>query len=116
MNARDDMRRQVKAQIIKTIADAQASGLGDGVAAARRAYPGTPDSVLYECWADLDQQQEDAWWEHVERTIDGEIIRNAIAVPMAADGQTGSHDEQLDEAFEALSTSGDTEGPTTWPA
>lgn len=72
-------RQQVKASIIACIADAQAWGLGDGVHAARLAFPGTPESVLWECWAELDGDQVEAWWQSVERTIDGEIIRNAVA-------------------------------------
>ena len=65
--------------IIRTIAEAQARGDGDGVAAAKRAFPGVPDPVLWECLAELDSQQTEAWWHAVERTIDGEVIRNALA-------------------------------------
>jgi hypothetical protein len=68
----------VKAAIIQTIAEAQARGLGDGVDAARQAFPGTPEAVLYECWWALEDQQVEAWWRSLERTIDGEVIRNAL--------------------------------------
>lgn len=76
----NDTRAQVKAEIIRTIAEAQAAGLGDGVDAARRAFPGVPEMILWECWTDLDLQEQEAWWQRVERTIDGEVIRNAVAV------------------------------------
>lgn len=78
-----DTRTQVKAEIIRVIAEAQAAGLGDGVAAASRTFPGIPEGILWECWAELDMDQKEAWWQRVERTIDGEVIRNAVATARA---------------------------------
>lgn len=74
-----DIRAQVKAAIIGTMAEADQEGRCP-LAAAEAAYPGTPAMVLGECFAEMQMDQEDAWWERVERTIDGEIIRNAVAV------------------------------------
>lgn len=82
-------RQQVKAEIIRMIADAQAAGLGNGVAAVHRAYPDIPEMILWECWTDLDLQRQDAWWETIERTIDGEIIRRAIASPVESSSGGG---------------------------
>ncbi|KZB99377.1 hypothetical protein AU375_04453 [Methylobacterium radiotolerans] len=79
MPVESSIRRQVRAEIIRTIAEAQAAGFGDGVAAAREAFPGVPEAILWECWTDLDQDHQEAWWQRVERTIDGEVIRNAVA-------------------------------------
>lgn len=79
MPTESNTRREVKAEIIRTIAEAQAAGLGDGVATARRAFPGIPEAILWECWAELDMEQQEAWWQAVERTIDGEVIREAAA-------------------------------------
>jgi hypothetical protein len=76
-------RRQVRAEIIHTIAEAQAAGFGDGVAAARHAFPGIPEAILWECWSELDQDRQEAWWQRIERTIDGEVIRNAVATAQA---------------------------------
>lgn len=76
---KSDTRKQVMAEIIRTMAEAQDTGLGDGIEAARRAFPSVPDVVLYECWTDLDAQRTEAWWQTIERTIDGEVIRNALA-------------------------------------
>lgn len=74
----NDTRKQVEAAIIQVIADAEAQGV-DGVTAANRAFPGTPDTVLWGCWSEWESQRTEAWWQSVERTIDGEVIRNAIA-------------------------------------
>ena len=73
-----DIRTQVKAAIIATMADAETAGLCP-LTAARDAYPGTPGMVFGECFANLQASQEEAWWQRIERTIDGEIIRNAVA-------------------------------------
>ncbi|GEP00028.1 hypothetical protein [Methylobacterium haplocladii] len=70
-------RKQVEAAIIQIIADAEAQGV-DGVLAAHRAFPGTPDTVLWGCWSQWDGERTEAWWQTVERSIDGEIIRNAV--------------------------------------
>jgi hypothetical protein len=78
MQIKSDTRRQVEAEIIKAIAEAEARGI-EGVGAARRAFPGVPDSVLYELWAEFDYQRTEAWWQDLERTIDGEVIKNAVA-------------------------------------
>ncbi|MCJ2097997.1 hypothetical protein [Methylobacterium sp. E-046] len=77
------IRRQVRAEIIRTIAEANACGLGDGVAAARRAFPGIPEAILWECWSELDQEHQEAWWQRIERTIVGELIRNAVTTAQA---------------------------------
>jgi hypothetical protein len=79
MLTESNTRQQIRAEIIRTIAEAQADGFGDGVAAARMAFPGIPEGILWECWAELDMDQKEAWWQRVERTIDGELIRNAVA-------------------------------------
>ncbi|MGH1592383.1 hypothetical protein ACRBEV_33230 (plasmid) [Methylobacterium phyllosphaerae] len=83
MPTESNTRRQVRAEIIRTLAEAQAAGLGDGVAAARQAFPGIPEAILWECWSELDQEHQEAWWQRVERTIDGEVIRNAVATAQA---------------------------------
>ncbi|KMO15143.1 hypothetical protein [Methylobacterium platani] len=81
---KSNTRKQVEAEIIRTMAEAQDAGLGDGIEAARRAFPGVPDVVLYECWTNLDTQRTEAWWQTIERTIDVEVIRSALQ----ATGQT----------------------------
>lgn len=74
-----DIRAQVKAAIIGTMAEAEKAGRCP-LATAEAAYPGTPGMVLGECFAEMQMDQEEAWWQRIERTIDGEVIRNAVAV------------------------------------
>lgn len=71
-------RKQVEATIIATMAQAEVDGRCP-LAAAEAAFPGTPAMVFGCCYAELQMAQEDAWWEAVERTIDAEVIRNAVA-------------------------------------
>lgn len=73
-----DTRKQVFAQIIATMEEAQARGLNP-MTVARHTYRGIPSGVLGEALAELSMREDEAWWQTVERTIDGELIRNAIA-------------------------------------
>ena len=77
MNA---MRKQVEEQIIDVIREAEEQG-SDGVAAAMRAFPGTPETVVWGAWSVLEGRKVEGWWQQVERTIDGEIIRHALSTP-----------------------------------
>lgn len=72
-----NVRQQVMAEIIKIMAEAQARG-EDGFVAARAAFPGVPAMVLGEARAELAIAEEERWWETLERTIDGEVIRTAV--------------------------------------
>lgn len=72
------VREEVMAELTAFIFAANARG-EDGYKAAERAFPGVPDTVLILAMLDADEQKTEAWWQTVERTIDGEIIRNALA-------------------------------------
>jgi hypothetical protein len=87
-----DIRAQVKAAIITTMVEAEKAGACP-LAAAEAAYPGTPVMVLGEYFAEMQMDQEEAWWQRVERTIDGETIRGAVA---AADEQTAAFEAELE--------------------
>ena len=71
------VRREVFMAIMDVMAAAEEHGL-DPVTAAQRAFPGTPGAVIIQARYLLRQQRTAAWWDSVERTIDGEVIRNAI--------------------------------------
>lgn len=94
-------RKQVMAQIITVMAEAKARG-EDPYRAAERAFPGTPGIVLCEAEDELDHQRTEAWWRTIERTIDGEVIRNAIAGTPAEPVDAGPREAELDAAFDAL--------------
>ena len=75
-----DVRKQVMAQIVAFMARAEAGGM-DPYRAAKHAFPGTPASVLGEACAELDHEHTEAWWQSIEKTIDGEVITRALAMP-----------------------------------
>ncbi|WP_342108075.1 hypothetical protein [Methylobacterium sp. SI9] len=72
------IRDQVKAAIISTMAEAEKAGQCP-LAAAEAAYPGVPMVVLGTCYGEMLSDQEDRWWQTVERVIDGELVRRAVA-------------------------------------
>jgi len=74
------IRDQVLHEIATVISAAQNAGKGDGLAVARSTFPGTPDNVLYEAWAKVDGDMTAAWWDAVERTIDGDVIARAVEI------------------------------------
>lgn len=76
------VRDQVKAAIIDAMAEADKAGRCP-LAAAEAAFPGTPTVVLGACYGEMLSDDEDAWWKRIERTIDAEVIRNAVAAAQA---------------------------------
>jgi len=48
----------------------------------RKTFPGVPDSIVVGLATDIemaaDEAAEETWWDQVEKTIDGEVIRKAI--------------------------------------
>jgi hypothetical protein len=80
MNA---VRKQVEEQIIEVIREAEEQGF-DGVTAAMRTFPGIPETVVWGAWSVLESRKVEGWWQQVERTIDGEIIRRALSSPAGA--------------------------------
>jgi hypothetical protein len=72
------LRAEVRAAVIATMAEAEKAGRCP-LAIAQALYPGIPTMVLGECYASLQMAEEDAWWEALERTIDAEVIRHAVA-------------------------------------
>ncbi|MFC5556484.1 hypothetical protein [Methylobacterium iners] len=73
-----NVRQQVRAAIVACMSNAIAEGR-DPWGAARAEFPGTPMGVLGEAFGDAMNAEEEAWWQTVERTIDVEVIRSAIA-------------------------------------
>ena len=71
------VRQEVKASIISVMAEAEKAGRCP-LAAAEAAFPGVPIVVVGACYGEMISDQEDRWWQTVERTIDAEVIRNAV--------------------------------------
>ncbi|WP_419829852.1 hypothetical protein [Methylobacterium sp.] len=72
------VRDQVKAAIITTMAEAERDRRCP-LAAAEAAFPGVPMVVLGSCYGEMVSDQEDRWWQTVERVIDSELVQRAVA-------------------------------------
>ncbi len=75
-----DVRKQVMAEIVNFMRDARARG-DDAYKAAERNFPGIPSEVVVDAWLTLNDEETEAWWQSVEKTIEVEIIKNALAAP-----------------------------------
>ena len=72
------VRQEVKASIIGVMAEAEKAGRCP-LAAAEAAFPGVPIVVVGACYGEMISDQEDRWWQTVERVIDGELVQRAVA-------------------------------------
>jgi hypothetical protein len=81
----ETIRDQVRAQIMEVIASAEAAGK-DGVKAALKAFPGTPRDIVLQCRVLMQVRRNEKWWEQVEQTLDGELVKRAIAGAGEASG------------------------------
>jgi hypothetical protein len=72
------IRTEVIEHLVDIMREAESRGR-DSIDAAHEAYPGIPDAVVWEAWALLERRKEEAWWQTVERTIEGEVIHRALA-------------------------------------
>ena len=80
MSARADIRKQVMAHILGAMTEADAAG-HDSFAIGRRMFPEVPIEVITEAWLEIENRKVEAWWQSVERTIDGELISRAAEGP-----------------------------------
>jgi hypothetical protein len=72
-----NIRTEVLAQIELAIRAAEDAGL-DGFRAARARFPEVPVAVVAEALAMVDMQRTEDWWNSIEKTVDGEIVKAAI--------------------------------------
>ncbi|MCJ2142170.1 hypothetical protein [Methylobacterium sp. E-066] len=72
------VRQEVKASIIGVMSEAEKAGRCP-LAAAEAAFPGVPIVVVGACYGEMISDQEDRWWQTVERVIDGELVQRAVA-------------------------------------
>ncbi len=78
--SRKDMEKLVIAEVIQVIKEAEKAGL-DSMAEVRRRFPGIPDGVYWSAWCKLQDEDAEAWWDTLEKTIEGEIIKRALKAP-----------------------------------
>ncbi|GGF82142.1 hypothetical protein GCM10007301_47820 [Azorhizobium oxalatiphilum] len=77
MSLREEIKAQIWKQVLGVMRDAQAAGLHP-FSEAQRAFPEVPGYILAQIEVDLWDEEENAWWEGIEKTIDAEVIRKAL--------------------------------------
>lgn len=75
-------REQVMAQLVQLCRDANAAGR-DGMSEIERCFPGTPIEVATEAWLTANGEDVEAWWQAIEKTIDGAVIKQALLAQAA---------------------------------
>ncbi len=76
------VRRETKQAVIREIGKVAFTAINAGddpYKAVDQAYPDVPMMVKIEAVAVAEMVSEEHWWEQVEGTIDGEIVRKAIS-------------------------------------
>jgi hypothetical protein len=74
---RSPIQGRVFAELVRVCREATAQGR-DGLQAIYAAFPGVPGLVAGEAWAEAQEEDAEAWWNTVEKTIDAEVIPKAI--------------------------------------
>lgn len=75
-----DIRAEVIETIIDVMVEADAAG-HDPWKAAQARWPSTPVDVIATAWVTFGDRKTEAWWQSIERTIDGEVIKRALDKP-----------------------------------
>lgn len=78
MADRAKLKAEIMATVVEFMLQAEAQGLHP-YDAAKAAFPGMPTDLLIDAEMAVHDQRDEAWWQTVERTIDGEILHRAIA-------------------------------------
>lgn len=79
MMARIETKAAVLAAMTSIGREAKAQG-DDAWTAIAKAVPDAPSDVVAEAYLALEDEASAAWWEQVEKTIDGELVRHALGL------------------------------------
>lgn len=74
-------RPETKEKVFAALIAAMERGVERGeypMAAAEAEYPDVPHGVIVEAWCKFDDDMQDRWWDSIEKTIEGEIVRRAL--------------------------------------
>lgn len=77
------VRTETKAAVLNSLANIGKGAKREGKdawAAIAKAVPGTPSVVIAEAYLAVENEEEAAWWDQVEKTIDGEVVRAALGI------------------------------------
>lgn len=80
----------IRDEIMAELVSAAREGMALGAAMPRyvmEKFPGTPEIVATEAWMKAEAADVETWWKSVERTIDGEIIRRALAITASSESE-----------------------------
>ncbi|MHC2089012.1 hypothetical protein [Methylobacterium sp. CM6244] len=97
----NDRRNRVIAQIANVMENAMAKGC-DAHVAARSAFPGVPEEVLWKAFYEAEDPRIEAWWGETELLInvnEGEKSTNVLTFEPIS---PSPREAELDAAFEAL--------------
>lgn len=72
-------REEVMAELVAIAREGMALG-ASAPSYLMEKFPDLPEVVATEAWMRAEAADVEAWWRSVERTIDGEIIRRALAI------------------------------------
>lgn len=81
MSRREQLERELLATMCRHLKEAKAGGSINLHDELEKAFPDVPDLVRFEAVVEFESEEVEAWWETLEKTIDGEILRRAIAKP-----------------------------------
>ncbi len=82
LSNRVELKRQVLAAVIVFLRERVAATGRSPLSfdsEVEAAFPGLPGGVLFEAECALLSEQEDAWYDRLAKTIEGEIVKNALA-------------------------------------
>jgi hypothetical protein len=91
--SREELERHVLGVVIgrmKAIAAATGRDHWDLASDAKAVFPGVPSDIIWEAALMLDDANAEAWWFALEKTIEGEAVRNALSLPQSAEAGDGS--------------------------
>jgi len=70
-------RKEVEAALLAEASQIRKAG-ADHWKEMERRHPNIPLGVIAEICAGADMAADEEWWESIEKTIDGEIVKNAL--------------------------------------
>ena len=82
MTRREQLKKEVLAAVCLHLRTAKAEGK-DHWREVEEAFPDLPQSFRIEACLEIDDEADEAWWDQLEKTIDGEVLRKAIGGPEA---------------------------------
>lgn len=77
-----ERRNQIKKEVLATICQHLRTAMAEGKnpwGEVDLAFPSVPMDVRYEAVVIVENEETEAWWDSLEKTIDGEILNRALA-------------------------------------